>query len=423
LRLKTDNVFMGQFDRQTSLYTIPFLNGSEDPLSVSSLVDGGDGIAAILTNTLDQFLGVDLELDESSYYRAFAPLGFGLIRTLFQYGLHELGHSFVAYAYEGKGNLSWDTSIPGPLGIPRPIITGAYDVVLPPDLDALQAGEGFNFQGFMNQITSKRSLSSGQIQPADALDYILSGLFVFTYIVSVPDQTFDKAKVSKEDFDPTGFRRNLSNQGVQLSYAEHSFWSAFALLLNARNWDYAHALYQYWSEGERVEPLSLRSGGFEFYLPETQLWHHPQGLLMEHRLTFKRKDIAYEATLDITHPIAGESNLVRIGVEGHFDHLGSSRYSPSLEWGFYFTHKWYEEDVEGFLFQLASNIPVYANDRFRMGISVFFQVLQNDAIETDLKLVGDSRTKIKNYLTTGDGLEGTSNLLVTNLRTAIFFEL
>lgn len=423
MRHRTDNVFMGQFDRRTSLYRIPLLNGSEDPLSAASLIEGGAGIAALLTNPLDQFLGVDLELDESSYYRALAPLGFGFMRTLFQYGLHELGHSFVAYAFKGEGQLAWDTTFTVPLGIPRPIFTGAYDVRLPSDLDALKSGEGFNFQGFMNQITSKRSLNSGQIQPVDALDYLLSSLFVFTYIVGVPDNKLEQSTEYKAVFDPNGFRHNLNEQGIHLSYAEHSAWSAFAFLFNARNWDYAHALYQYWSEGERVAPLSLRTGGFEFYLPETQLWHHPQGLLLEHRISFKRRDIAYEATLDITHPIAGESNLVRIGVEGHFDHLGSSRYSPSLEWGFYFTHKWQGEDVEGFLFQLASNIPVYANDRFRMGISVFFQVLQNDAIETDLKLVGDSRTKIKNYFTTGDGLEGTSNLLVTNLRTAIFFEL
>ena len=89
---------------------LPLPNGVQSVLDEENLRKGILMVSRLMTDPLDQYVGVDLAWDESVLYRTLGLFSFTLVRSYWQFVDHEIGHSFVDRAVIGETEFAFSTS-------------------------------------------------------------------------------------------------------------------------------------------------------------------------------------------------------------------------------------------------------------------------------------------------------------------------
>lgn len=351
---------------------------------------------------LDDYLGADHQLDKHPWYRVASLLYSSATASVLGHYTHEVGHLQPGHDLGLRGPLTLikdgDGFFPS-----KPVFNykkTEENIFADRRFDILKAAAGFNQQTFNLQQLSARFVRHGKIPPDLALSYLLNAVFPPLYTLAGGGDVRDCG--NRCNYDPIRYRDALGfyDRGV-LSYKTYLGWQVGALALNGRVTDSVVSLLHYLRTGQRDSaPLSLAAGQTRFYLPEVNVFHHPNGLFLtvdEPMRGLLQPNDGLTAHLGVG--VAGLLNAVRFGVE----YSGLKTYphwaAPEVTAG-YLNTVWYAADkpvdVKKFVNPELSNRSFGHSAKLALkwqlprgvGVEVGNQFSYQDPIESDIKLRG-----------------------------------
>lgn len=302
-----------------------------------------------LTDTvgkLDDYLGIDHKLDKYPLYRAASLLYSAATVGLFGHLSHEMGHQQPRQNLGLHGKFEFAENTTGFFFPYKPVLSyqkNENNIVHDRSLHILQVAAGLNQQTFNLQQLSARVVRNDAMPPDLALSYFLNAFFPATYTLVAGNSPTCNGHCS---YDPIQYRRHLNYQDLSvLSYKTYIGWQLGALALNGRVTDSVTSLLHYLHTGKRdATPLSLSAGRTRFYLPETNLLHHPSGLLLTVDEPIRGLLQANDGvTVHFGAGVAGLLNAVRFGLEYDGLKVFPHRLAPEVTAG-YTNTTWHNGD-------------------------------------------------------------------------------
>lgn len=277
----------------------------------------------------------------------------------------------------------------------------------PPSMQGLHvhnAAAGLNQQIWNMQALSALMVERDRVAPDHAVSYIFNRAFLPSYVIfSEPRYDYsgndDQGHIGDPavNYDPTLYRMQLNSTDSPhfLSFDEHVAWSTAITILNGRMIDSVRAIYHYLDSGTRdTALLSWKVGGAKLYLPELDLLHHPEGLLLD--IILPVKDLLQQGDRVRFNPsvgVAGGLETYRLAI--HYDNLKLSDHGAVPRLGLVAgATSWsaprYARPLRtsnfGYLIGATAEWELLAGISLHIGAQLSFQ----DPIESDLKGIGTS---------------------------------
>ncbi len=365
---------------------------------------------------LDDYLGDTKGLDKHPLYRAASLLYSAGTSSIIGHYSHEMGHLQPQYDLGKRGDLTFTKdSFWGMLEKPEFDIGGGFR-----DRRTLILAQasGLNQQVFNLQKLSTRVVRHGELPPDLAISYFLNAAFPLYYTLFAGDPV--KAEIYGPtginhlncyrncDFDPIAYRININPNALHevVSYKAYLGWQLGAFALNGRVADSIVALAHYIHTGKRdASALSLSAGSTRFYLPEVNLFHHPDGLFLtvdEPIRGLLQKNDGIVAHFGVG--VAGYLNAASLGVEYNGLKTHPHWAAPEITAGYTAT-AWYsgarspiayrDEQTEFYnrSFGHSAKLALSWHLPFGAAIEVGNKFSYQDPIESDIKLRGEIQMK------------------------------